>query len=104
MFYLRSPPCQTPRRRRFSSAYLSFLKGIIETAFMWTTFAGSIKERKYDQAGKKRLWKASRRRAVRAIRAGKHVLLEKPSVSNSTEAEILFSLPELHNGGSLEGG
>ncbi|KAJ5237357.1 hypothetical protein N7489_007448 [Penicillium chrysogenum] len=33
--------------------------------------------------------------AVRAIRAGKHVLLEKPSVSNSTEAEILFSLPEL---------
>lgn len=34
--------------------------------------------------------------AVRAIRAGKHVLLEKPSVSNSTEAEILFSLPELY--------
>lgn len=33
--------------------------------------------------------------AVRAIRAGKHVLLEKPSVSNSTEAEILFTLPEL---------
>ncbi|OTA03120.1 hypothetical protein A9Z42_0035420 [Trichoderma parareesei] len=33
--------------------------------------------------------------AVRAIRAGKHVLLEKPSVSNSTEAEILFNLPEL---------
>jgi predicted dehydrogenase len=33
--------------------------------------------------------------AVRAIRAGKHVLLEKPSVSNSTEAEILFRLPEL---------
>lgn len=33
--------------------------------------------------------------AVRAIRAGKHVLLEKPSVSNATEAEILFNLPEL---------
>lgn len=33
--------------------------------------------------------------AVRAIRAGKHVLLEKPSVSNSTEANILFQLPEL---------
>ncbi|PCG94101.1 Hypothetical protein PENO1_080150 [Penicillium occitanis (nom. inval.)] len=33
--------------------------------------------------------------AVRAIRAGKHVLLEKPSVSNSKEAEILFNLPEL---------
>ncbi|KAI4206917.1 MAG: hypothetical protein LQ346_000859 [Caloplaca aetnensis] len=36
--------------------------------------------------------------AVRSIRAGKHVLLEKPSVSNSTEAEILFNLPELSNG------
>ncbi|KAA8645282.1 Gfo/Idh/MocA family protein [Aspergillus tanneri] len=33
--------------------------------------------------------------AVRAIRAGKHVLVEKPSVSNSTEAEALFTLPEL---------
>ncbi|KAJ5551691.1 hypothetical protein N7535_000365 [Penicillium sp. DV-2018c] len=33
--------------------------------------------------------------AVRAIRAGKHVLLEKPSVSNSKEAEILFNFPEL---------
>jgi predicted dehydrogenase len=33
--------------------------------------------------------------AVRAIRAGKHVLVEKPSVSNATEAEILFNLPEL---------
>lgn len=33
--------------------------------------------------------------SVRAIRAGKHVLLEKPSVSNATEAEILFRLPEL---------
>ena len=33
--------------------------------------------------------------AVRAIRAGKHVLLEKPSVSNSTEANILFNLPKL---------
>ncbi|KAL1302062.1 hypothetical protein AAFC00_002504 [Neodothiora populina] len=33
--------------------------------------------------------------AARAVRAGKHVLLEKPSASNSTEAEILFNLPEL---------
>lgn len=33
--------------------------------------------------------------AARAIRAGKHVLLEKPSVANSTEAELLFNLPEL---------
>ncbi|KAI4180060.1 MAG: hypothetical protein LQ348_005258 [Seirophora lacunosa] len=33
--------------------------------------------------------------AVRAIRAGKHVLLEKPSVSNAKEAELLFRLPEL---------
>ena len=33
--------------------------------------------------------------AVRSIRAGKHVLLEKPSVSNSAEAEMLFNLPEL---------
>ncbi|KAF4636108.1 hypothetical protein G7Y89_g1969 [Cudoniella acicularis] len=33
--------------------------------------------------------------AVRVIRAGKHVLLEKPSVSNVTEANILYNLPEL---------
>lgn len=33
--------------------------------------------------------------AVKAIRAGKHVLLEKPSVANSFEAESLFNLPEL---------
>ncbi|KAL8697712.1 MAG: hypothetical protein Q9201_006973 [Fulgogasparrea decipioides] len=33
--------------------------------------------------------------AVRAIKAGKHVLLEKPCTSNSTEAGILFNLPEL---------
>ncbi|KAH8701827.1 putative oxidoreductase [Talaromyces proteolyticus] len=33
--------------------------------------------------------------AVRAIRAGKHVLLEKPSTSNANEAEILFNMPEL---------
>ncbi|KAL5116715.1 hypothetical protein ACEQ8H_005327 [Pleosporales sp. CAS-2024a] len=33
--------------------------------------------------------------AVRAIRAGKHVFLEKPSVSNAIEADILFNLPEL---------
>lgn len=31
--------------------------------------------------------------AVRAIKAGKHVLLEKPSVSNAIEAEKLFNLP-----------
>lgn len=34
--------------------------------------------------------------AVKSIRAGKHVLLEKPSVSNAYEAEILFNLPELN--------
>ncbi|KAI0439974.1 putative oxidoreductase [Xylaria telfairii] len=33
--------------------------------------------------------------AVRSIRAGKHVLVEKPSVANAIEAEILFNLPEL---------
>ena len=33
--------------------------------------------------------------AVRAIRADKHVLVEKPSVSNSTEANMLFSMPEI---------
>ncbi len=33
--------------------------------------------------------------AVRAIRAGKHVLLEKPSVNTHAEASILFNLPEL---------
>lgn len=33
--------------------------------------------------------------AVRSIRAGKHVLVEKPSVDNETEANILFNLPEL---------
>ncbi|KAJ5103132.1 hypothetical protein N7532_003661 [Penicillium argentinense] len=33
--------------------------------------------------------------AVKAIKAGKHVLLEKPSVSNAREAEVLFNLPEL---------
>jgi predicted dehydrogenase len=33
--------------------------------------------------------------AVRAIRAGKHVLLEKPSVSNAVEADTLFNLPVL---------
>ncbi|KAI5206101.1 hypothetical protein E4T39_02622 [Aureobasidium subglaciale] len=33
--------------------------------------------------------------AVRAIRAGKHVLLEKPSTSNAEETKILFNLPEL---------
>ncbi|KAL4812492.1 hypothetical protein BDW67DRAFT_178635 [Aspergillus spinulosporus] len=33
--------------------------------------------------------------AVRAIRTGKHVLVEKPSVSNAVQAEHLFTLPEL---------
>ncbi|KAK4500044.1 hypothetical protein PRZ48_008230 [Zasmidium cellare] len=33
--------------------------------------------------------------AAKAIRAGKHVLLEKPSVSNSKEAAVLFRMPEL---------
>ncbi|CEJ81078.1 hypothetical protein VHEMI01227 [[Torrubiella] hemipterigena] len=33
--------------------------------------------------------------AVRAIRAGKHVLLEKPSVNNEEEAAKLFNMPEL---------
>lgn len=33
--------------------------------------------------------------AVKALRAGKHVLVEKPSTSNAEEAEILFNLPEL---------
>jgi predicted dehydrogenase len=32
---------------------------------------------------------------VKATRAGKHVLLEKPSVSNAQEAEALFRLHEL---------
>ncbi|KAI1338748.1 hypothetical protein F5Y15DRAFT_97028 [Xylariaceae sp. FL0016] len=32
---------------------------------------------------------------IRALRAGKHVLLEKPSVSNAKEAEALFNLPLL---------
>lgn len=38
--------------------------------------------------------------AVRAIRAGKHVLLEKPSASNATEASILYNLPELSQPGA----
>ncbi|KAH8647757.1 hypothetical protein BX600DRAFT_475818 [Xylariales sp. PMI_506] len=33
--------------------------------------------------------------ALRALKAGKHVLLEKPSVSNAAEAEILFRHPIL---------
>ncbi|KAI1824154.1 oxidoreductase domain-containing protein [Xylaria intraflava] len=33
--------------------------------------------------------------AVRSVRAGKHVLVEKPSTDNETEATILFNLPEL---------
>ncbi|KAI0181590.1 oxidoreductase domain-containing protein [Hypoxylon sp. FL1284] len=33
--------------------------------------------------------------ALRALKAGKHVLLEKPSTSNTTEAEALFNSPLL---------
>lgn len=33
--------------------------------------------------------------ALRALKAGKHVLLEKPSVNNTTEAECLFNNPLL---------
>ncbi|KAI1411227.1 oxidoreductase domain-containing protein [Hypoxylon sp. FL1857] len=33
--------------------------------------------------------------ALRALKAGKHVLLEKPSVNNAAEAEILFNSPLL---------
>lgn len=33
--------------------------------------------------------------AVRSIRAGKHVLVEKPCVNTHAEAEYLFNLPEL---------
>lgn len=33
--------------------------------------------------------------AAKSIRAGKHVLLEKPSCANAIEAEMLFNLPEL---------
>ncbi|KAJ3462077.1 hypothetical protein MRS44_010630 [Fusarium solani] len=33
--------------------------------------------------------------AVRCIKAGKHVLIEKPCVSNAHEAEKLFNLPDL---------
>ncbi|KXH24963.1 hypothetical protein CSIM01_10018 [Colletotrichum simmondsii] len=33
--------------------------------------------------------------STRAIRAGKHVLVEKPSVDNATEADMLFNMPEL---------
>ncbi|KAB8336836.1 hypothetical protein FH972_021144 [Carpinus fangiana] len=33
--------------------------------------------------------------AVRSIRAGKHVLVEKPAVDNEAEAKLLFNLPEL---------
>ncbi|WYZ35676.1 hypothetical protein EsH8_X_000323 [Colletotrichum jinshuiense] len=38
--------------------------------------------------------------AVKALRAGKHVLLEKPSVSNAKEAEALFGLPLLREPGA----
>jgi predicted dehydrogenase len=33
--------------------------------------------------------------SVKAIRAGKHVLVEKPSTSTAAEARILFNMPEL---------
>lgn len=36
--------------------------------------------------------------AVRSIRAGKHVLVEKPCVNTHAEAEYLFNLPELTSG------
>ena len=36
--------------------------------------------------------------AVRAVRAGKHVLLEKPSVSNAAEAEALFGMEAVRGG------
>ncbi|KAJ5579706.1 NAD(P)-binding protein [Penicillium hispanicum] len=36
---------------------------------------------------------------ARAVKAGKHVLIEKPSVSNSKEAEVLFNMPELSQPG-----
>ncbi|KAI1375964.1 oxidoreductase domain-containing protein [Hypoxylon crocopeplum] len=35
--------------------------------------------------------------ALRALKAGKHVLLEKPSVNNATEAEALFKSPLLNS-------
>lgn len=37
--------------------------------------------------------------AAKAIRAGKHVLIEKPSVSNAAEAQALFTMPELSQPG-----
>ncbi|EXJ89100.1 hypothetical protein A1O3_02164 [Capronia epimyces CBS 606.96] len=37
--------------------------------------------------------------SLRAIRAGKHVLLEKPATANAIEASILFSQPELSKPG-----
>lgn len=36
--------------------------------------------------------------AVRSIRAGKHVLVEKPCVNTQAEAEYLFNVPELTTG------
>ncbi|GKT94089.1 oxidoreductase domain containing protein [Colletotrichum tofieldiae] len=38
--------------------------------------------------------------ALKALQAGKHVLLEKPSVSNAQEAEALFRLPLLRSPGA----
>ncbi|KAK1448994.1 hypothetical protein CMEL01_08309 [Colletotrichum melonis] len=38
--------------------------------------------------------------ALKALQAGKHVLLEKPSVSNAEEAEALFRLPLLKEKGA----
>lgn len=37
--------------------------------------------------------------AAKAIRTGKHVLIEKPSTSNGAETEVLFTMPELSQPG-----
>jgi predicted dehydrogenase len=38
--------------------------------------------------------------AVRSIRSGKHVLLEKPATANAVEASKLFNMPELQQPGA----
>ena len=42
--------------------------------------------------------------AMKALKAGKHVLLEKPSVSNASEARSLFRSPLLAGESSLQAG